>query len=288
MYKDVKVNIGYATYIIRKGGLFYMKGKSLLFTVLIAIFIWAASIPIALCANQGSDPSEKTKNPINLNDTGKTVIKTISQNHQYPNNSYMIISQNGTVVVADPYDVVLGITPDIITVTHSHFDHNDPKLISISKCRKSIAQPGEKFTIKDVTVTSIASSHLGQRIDQTDPTNVIYVFEVDGLRIAHMGDIGQDKFTDEQLKALGKIDIAFMQFVNSYSDYSAENGKGFRLIEQLKPQIIIPTHSSPDATRKIGNIVGTLDKIENILVTSSANVADTKRRVIDITNTLAN
>ena len=29
------------------------------------------------------------------------------------------------------------------------------------------------------------------------------VFEVDGLRIAHLGDLGQDSFTKEQLKALG-------------------------------------------------------------------------------------
>ncbi len=34
---------------------------------------------------------------------------------------------------------------------------------------------------------------------------------------------------------LGKIDVVFMQFNNSFSDYSLENRKGFNLIEQLKP-----------------------------------------------------
>jgi hypothetical protein len=42
-------------------------------------------------------------------------------------------------------------------------------------------------------------------------------------------------------------DIAFMQFENSYSDMSLANGKGFSLIEQLNPAVIISTHYTDNA-----------------------------------------
>ncbi|MDP4090727.1 MAG: MBL fold metallo-hydrolase [Bacillota bacterium] len=228
---------------------------------------------------------DMNKNDINKNDTGKTVIKAISTSSTYPNNSYMIISKSGTVLVADPYMVTSGIKPDIITSTHSHPDHNDQAFYDKNKGVKTSLYKVESFSFKDIKVSSIASTH-GDTINKDNPSNVIYVYEVDGLRIAHMGDIAQDQLTDEQVKALGKIDIAFMQFVNSYSDYSLENGKGFKLIEQLKPQIIIPTHSSPEATKKIGDIVGKYEKVENVLSISKDDLKDGTRKVIEIKNTL--
>lgn len=248
------------------------------------------------CSNLGSTSTKDTvaketetkkeETDVNKNNTGKTVIKAISLNSTYPNNSYMIISKSGTVIVADPTQVEDGIKPDIITSTHNHPDHNDQNFYSKNKCKTSLYTI-ENFSVKDAKVFSIASTHFKDtQIDKTNPSNDIYVYEVDGLRIAHMGDIGQEQLTDEQLKALGKIDIAFMQFVNSYSDYSLENGKGFKLIEQLKPQIIIPTHSSPEATKKISSIVGKYEAVENTLTISKDDLKDGTRKVIEIKNTL--
>ncbi len=63
-----------------------------------------------------------------------------------------------------------------------------------------------------------------------------------GLRVAHFGDIGQKALTPDQLKILGKVDIAITQLANMYSDMTAQNKKGFNLMDQLKPKLIIPTH----------------------------------------------
>jgi hypothetical protein len=38
------------------------------------------------------------------------------------------------------------------------------------------------------------------------------------------------------------VDIAVTQLANSYSDMSAQNKKGFNLMDQVKPKLIIPTH----------------------------------------------
>lgn len=176
------------------------------------------------------------------NNTGKTVISRVSQD-KLTNNSFAIISERGTVAVTDPYKVSRNIKPDLITVSHTHYDHYDKKYIDAQTCRKSIAR-AEHFNVRDIGVKSIASTHRGNNIDPSNPRNVLYVFEVDGLRIAHMGDIGQDYLTDKQLEQLGNIDIAFVQFLNPWSGYSLKNQKGLKCIEQLKPQVIIPTHIS--------------------------------------------
>ena len=72
---------------------------------------------------------------------------------------------------------------------------------------------------------------------------------MNGLRIAHFGDIGQDALTPEQLNALGEVDVAISQLVNPYSFMSAKNQKGFNLMDQVKPLLIIPTHFDLDTAK---------------------------------------
>jgi L-ascorbate metabolism protein UlaG (beta-lactamase superfamily) len=96
----------------------------------------------------------------------------------------------------------------------------------------------------DVTVTTIASAHL-----PTDPisadasTDYLFVIETGGLRIVHFGDIGQEALTGEQLQTIGAVDLAITQFSNSFSLMDAANRKGFNLMDQVKPRLVIPTHS---------------------------------------------
>jgi len=226
--------------------------------------------------------------PILKNDTGNTIIQTVSKSSLTPTNSFIIISAGGNIIVTDPTSMPtpeeLDLIPDIITVTHTHSDHFDPEFIEHTTCRKSIATV-EKFNVKDIQIKGIASSHRGNIINQKTPNNVIYVFEIDGLRIAHMGDIGQEHLTIKQINDIGKIDVAFMQFSNPFSGMF-DSDKGFTLIEELKPQIIIPTHSNPKSTRKIGKILGKLEILENHYIVDIGDLADNTRKVVWLKNTL--
>ncbi len=226
--------------------------------------------------------------PILKNNTGKSIIQTVSKSSLTPTNSFIITSADGTTIVADPTSMPtpkeLDLIPDAITVTHTHSDHFDPEFIDRMGCKKSVATI-ESFDVKDIHICSIASSHRGSIINQNTPDNVIYVFEVDGLRIAHMGDIGQEHLTIKQINALGKIDIALMQFSNPFSGMF-NSDKGFTLMEELKPQIIIPTHSNPKSTRKIGKILGKLELLENYYILDNGDLSNNTRKVVWLKNTL--
>lgn len=217
-----------------------LKLLSVCFTILIIGFLTGA------CKANPSEPAVPTLPP---NKSGKVEIRTISTSFSYAFNSYLITSVEGETAVVDPALMPklsnLALDPVIICSTHKHDDHNDKTFTDAFDCEKILSQSVD-VTVGSFHVFTIPCSHEGDAI-QPESKNVIIVFEVNGLRIAHMGDVGQTSLTEDQLEKLGEIDIAFMQFQNSFSSMTLENMKGFTLIEQLNPKIIIPTHYKKEA-----------------------------------------
>jgi len=225
--------------------------------------------------------------PLTENTSGKVQIQTVSGSLTYKYNSYIITSAEGESVVVDPTSMpsidIVNINPAAIISTHAHDDHVSKKFTEAYDCQKILYTKADIST-KDFHIYTVASSHADDTI-LDDATNYIVVFEVDGLRIAHMGDIGQTVLTDDQLAAIGEIDIAFMQFENGYSDMSLKNEKGFNLIEQLNPKIIIPTHYTDAAIPVITEKNGDITEFDNVLTISKDALPEKALTVYHITNT---
>ena len=139
---------------------------------------------------------------------------------------------------------------DILLTTHLHNDHYYASFVDAFPGQQIFDSTG-KIELPDVTITGLASAH-----NVNDPfldkggTDYIFIIETGGLRIVHFGDIGQEALTNEQLTTIGSVDVAITQFSNSYSNMDVANLKGFHLMDQVKPRLIIPTHSD-SATIKI-------------------------------------
>ncbi len=225
--------------------------------------------------------------PLTENTSGKVQIQTVSGSSSYLYNSYIITSAEGETVIVDPTEMpgkdVIDLSPAAIVNTHAHPDHNDQAFSDSYDCQKIPFVAGDINT-EDFHIYTVASSHMRDTISDK-PDNFIIVFEVDGLRIAHMGDIGQKTLTDEQLEAIGPIDIAFMQFENQYSLMNLKNMKGFNLIEQLNPKIIIPTHYSDQDVAVFDEKYGGVTEFENVLTISKDDLPEKALNVYKITNT---
>ncbi|HWT74612.1 MAG TPA: MBL fold metallo-hydrolase [Mobilitalea sp.] len=223
--------------------------------------------------------------PITTNDTGKVLIQTVSTSTTYRTNSFLITSVNGESVVVDPTSIpakaVVDLNPAAIVSTHNHSDHTDANFVKEYPDAQTLFFTDGELQTKDFHIYSIKASHNDDNINGSD---YIMVFEVDGLRIAHMGDIGQNTLTEDQLAALGEIDIAFMQFENSYSSMTLDNMKGFNLIEQVNPKIIIPTHYGYKTLDKFKEKYGKTTEIENILEISKEDLPDTALNVYMMSN----
>lgn len=225
--------------------------------------------------------------PLLQNSTGRVMIQAVSGSSDFLYNSYMVTSSGGEIVVLDPMRMpskeMLNINPAAIISTHNHFDHVDAEFTeSYGESRNILYTVGEIRT-RDFRVYTILSSHKGDKVVK-DWENNFAVLEVDGLRIVHMGDIGQTSITEEQLERLGNIDIAFMQFENSYSDMTLENEKGFRLIEQVNPKVVIPTHHTEASIPKLEKRYGKITEVSNLLTISKDELPKNNLKVYRILN----
>jgi L-ascorbate metabolism protein UlaG (beta-lactamase superfamily) len=167
------------------------------------------------------------------------------------NAQFELISPAGTRILIDVANPNALSSPptekDILLTTHSHGDHLNASFSDAFPGQQIVIEQG-KIELPDVSIFSIQGSH-----NATPPpeegSNYIFVIDTGGMRFAHFGDLGQDSLTQAQLEALGKVDVAFAQLANSYSTMNISNKKGFNLMDQVKPRLILPTHIDEETTR---------------------------------------
>lgn len=158
---------------------------------------------------------------------------------------FEIVSPQGVRILIDVHNPGALTKPaaadDILLTTHDHPDHIAPGFTDRFPGKQLRARIGE-IEQGDVRIKGIASSHVNS--DYFPPENggnYLFAIETAGLKIVHFGDIGQEKLTPQQLKDVSKADIALAPFFNIVSDMNIENKKGFNLMAQVEPKLIIPT-----------------------------------------------
>jgi L-ascorbate metabolism protein UlaG (beta-lactamase superfamily) len=160
------------------------------------------------------------------------------------------------VVVADPYQAVVGPTGRGITgeiVTYSHPDDRplprakgrhsrDGKTILPSSLEQAFVLdgPGE-YEVRDVLVTGVRTYRDDSR-GADRGKQVAFAIELDGMHTIHLGEIGH-LLTEEKLGDIGPVDIACVPIGGSLSPQKAAE-----LIAQLDPKIVVamPLDESPD------------------------------------------
>jgi L-ascorbate metabolism protein UlaG (beta-lactamase superfamily) len=105
------------------------------------------------------------------------------------------------------YPAIAADEVDLLLVTHEHIDHNGVEAIS-GRPEMLRATAGTHETQLGAVV-GIASEHDDAAGTERGP-NTIFVFELDGIRVAHFGDFGQDRLRPEQAAALGRPDLVFL------------------------------------------------------------------------------
>ncbi len=167
---------------------------------------------------------------------------------------FLIETSEKTQIIADPvemgqYRIPKELKPDIVTVSHEHFDHNKVDAVSGNPVvLRGLTSRGKEFAkidrkIKDVRIYTVASYHDKSKGGQRG-LNAIFVYEFGGIRIAHLGDLGH-ALSDEQIKAIGKIDVLMIPVGGKYTIYGEDAEK---IIVMLRPKMVVfPMHFKTDA-----------------------------------------
>jgi L-ascorbate metabolism protein UlaG (beta-lactamase superfamily) len=207
----------------------------------------------------------------------------------FGHSAFGLTSESGKIVLTDPYEPngyngAVGCKPitanaDTVTISHNHPDHNYTKELTGNP--KIITQK-EACEIAGIRITGIPTFH-DRKQGQERGDNIIFVYEIDGLRIAHCGDLGH-LLSDKDIMALGSppdrtvvlagIDIILIPIGGNFTIDAAQ---AINIIEKIKPKIVIPMHYKTEVLDfPIAKVDEFLKGKKNVKRASASDVSVTK------------
>ena len=158
---------------------------------------------------------------------------------------FLIKTDGGPAVLTDPPVASVGYAlpaaaVDAVTITHNHTDHNNS-----AGARGTFALVDGRPVTARQTVTAAGMSfvlipgfHDNQNGALRGP-NTMMRWTQGGLKIGHLGDLGQDQLTDAQSADLRDLDILFIA-AGGFFTVSPERAAAY--VGELKPRVAILMH----------------------------------------------
>lgn len=159
----------------------------------------------------------------------------------YGHSCFRLSERGLATIVTDPFDDSIGyesprLKADIVTVSHAAPGHDHLDLV---KDARPITGPGE-FEIGGVFITGIATHRLADKhkVGETSKKNTLFVFDFDGLTVAHLGDLDHVP-SQSQIEELGTVSVALVPVGGGGGLNAAQAAEVISLIE---PAIVVPMH----------------------------------------------
>ena len=153
----------------------------------------------------------------------------------YGMSCFRISERKHATIVTDPYATDLGLGElrlkgDVVTISHDAPGHNFTH--AVSGMEHVLDGPGE-YEIGSVFITGIATPSKNDKFN-----NIIYVFDYNGLTIAHLGDLGAVP-SQKQIEALELVNVLLVP-VGAGSSLNA--ARAAELVSMIEPNVVIPMH----------------------------------------------
>ncbi|MFL5839553.1 MAG: MBL fold metallo-hydrolase [Thermoleophilaceae bacterium] len=183
------------------------------------------------------------------------------------------LTGGGTTVFIDPfgdvaalatrglefgYPAISGVDADLLLVTHEHLDHSGVEAIG-----------GEPVILRSTAgrlespigeVVAVASEHDRAAGTERGP-NTIFVFSLDGLRVAHFGDFGQSALRDEQADAIGSVELLFIPVGGGPT---IDGERAAAVAERLRARWIVPMHYRTPRVNFLETAEGFLERMPGV------------------------
>ncbi len=187
---------------------------------------------------------------------------------------FLLQDSKGKKLLTDPFDATIGYeiyngSPDLVTISHKHFDHNYTKALNGNY--KIIDKIGT-FYICDIPIKGTPSYHDKDKGAKRGD-NIIFTFKMDGYTMCHLGDLGHSLSNDD-IDAIGNVDILFIPVGGNYT---LDGKEAAEVAKKINPKIVIPMHY------KTPLVSFPLDGIETFLMNmkNAVKVASNKLSLTD-------
>jgi len=164
----------------------------------------------------------------------------------YGHSCFRLTERNMATVVTDPFDSksigydALKLKSDIVTVSHDAPGHNNTEAV---KGVSHVINGAGEFEIGGVFITGVQTDGGGsskKKGKNGSTFNTVYVFDYDGITVAHLGDLQQTP-TQSEIESLGTINVALVP-VGGGGGLNA--AKAAEVISLIEPNIVVPMHYS--------------------------------------------
>ena len=158
--------------------------------------------------------------------------------------SCFLLKGKEKTIITDPCHPDLGYSlgdpeADIVTVSHSHRGHCYVE--GVASEPRQIRSPGE-YEIGGTFVTGISCFHDDKK-GEIRGKNTIYVIELDGITLCHLGDLGHH-LDSRLIEEIGDVGVVLLP-VGEVSTVPVDTAT--EIIRQLEPPIVIPMHYKTEA-----------------------------------------
>ena len=167
----------------------------------------------------------------------------------YGHSCFRLTERNYATVVTDPFDnkaigyEALKLKSDIVTVSHDAPGHGNADAV---KGTSHVIDGAGEFEIGGVFITGVATDGGSKKKNKEGgASNTIYVFDYDGITVAHLGDLKHAP-TQSEIELLGTVNVALVP-VGGGNGLNA--AKAAEVISMLEPNLVIPMHYSTPATK---------------------------------------
>ncbi len=202
----------------------------------------------------------------------------------YGQSCFRLAERGLASVVTDPFDhkVVgydaLKLKSDIVSVSHEDPGHNF--VDGVKGYKHLLNGPGE-YEIGGVFITGVQTNGKSQ---DDQPRNTLYVFDYDGITIAHLGDLRAVP-SRSQVDALGEVNIVLVPIGGGEGLNAA---KAAEVVGVLSPSIVIPmNYATPEGKLPLDSLdkfikemgMGSVEAEESLKI-KSGNLSEDARVVV--------
>lgn len=163
---------------------------------------------------------------------------------QYVGHSCFRLRGKEGIVITDPFSPSIGfampkLSADIITVSHSHFDHNNVLSIKGTAQRPApfIIDHAGEYEVSDISVYGHASWHDDSQGSERGE-NIMFSIYLDGVHILHLGDLGHP-LDEKTLQNIEDVDVLLCPVGGQFT---ISPSQAVEVISSLEPTVVIPMH----------------------------------------------